>query len=73
MADEHFRARGLFEEVVVDGKSLKVPALVPKLSVTPGRTDWAGPEVGAFNDEIYGDLLSLSTQDMARLKAKGVI
>lgn len=73
MADEHFRARGLFEEVVVDGKSLKVPALVPKLSVTPGRTDWAGPKVGAFNDEIYGDLLGLSTQDMARLKEKGVI
>jgi len=73
MADEHFRARGLFEEVVVDGKPLKVPAIMPKLSVTPGRTDWAGPEVGAFNDEIYSEMLGLSTQDMARLKEKGVI
>ncbi|MEE8496401.1 MAG: CaiB/BaiF CoA-transferase family protein [Xanthomonadales bacterium] len=73
MADEHFRVRGLFEEVEVHGKSLKVPAMVPKLSVTPGRTDWAGPEVGAFNHEIYGDLLGLSAQDMARLKKKGVI
>jgi len=73
MADEHFRIRGLFEEVDVHGKPLKVPAMVPKLSVTPGRTDWAGPEVGEFNDEIYGGLLGLSAQDMARLKEKGVI
>ena len=73
MADKHFRARGLFEEADVGGKPLKVPAMMPKLSVTPGRTDWAGSDVGAFNDEIYGDLLGLSTQDMARLKEKGVI
>ena len=52
MADEHYQARGLFEEVDVSGNTLKIPALVPKLSETPGRTDWAGPEVGAFNDEI---------------------
>ena len=73
MADKHFLARGLFEEADVGGKPLKVPAMMPKLSVTPGRTDWAGPDVGAFNDEIYGDLLGLSTQDMARLKETGVI
>jgi len=73
MADKHFQDRGLFEEVDVHGKPLKVPALVPKLSATPGRTDWAGPEVGEFNDEIYGDLLGLSADDMTRLKEKGVI
>jgi len=73
MADEHYQARGLFEEVNVNGKILKVPALMPKLSATPGRTDWAGPEVGEFNDEIYRDLLGLSAQEMARLKNKGVI
>jgi crotonobetainyl-CoA:carnitine CoA-transferase CaiB-like acyl-CoA transferase len=73
VADEHFRMRGLFEEVDVHGRPLKVPAMVPKLSETPGRTDWAGPEVGEFNDEVYLDLLGLSAQDMDRLKAKGVI
>ena len=57
MVNPHFIARGLFEEVDVNGKALKIPAMVPKLSETPGRTDWAGPEVGAFNDEIYGELL----------------
>jgi len=73
MADEHYQARGLFEEVDVKGRKLKIPAMVPKLSATPGRTDWAGPEVGAFNDEIYGDLLGLSTQKIASLTEKGVL
>ena len=73
MADEHYQARGLFEEVDVKGRKLKIPAMVPKLSATPGRTDWAGPEVGAFNDEIYGDLLGLSAQEIASLTEKGVL
>jgi crotonobetainyl-CoA:carnitine CoA-transferase CaiB-like acyl-CoA transferase len=73
MVDEHFIARGLFESVDVNGKQLKVPAMVPKLSETPGRTDWAGPEVGAFNEEIYSELLGLSTVEIADLKAQGVL
>jgi crotonobetainyl-CoA:carnitine CoA-transferase CaiB-like acyl-CoA transferase len=73
MADEHYQARGLFEEVDVNGRKLKIPALVPKLSDTPGRTDWPGPEVGAFNDEIYQDLLGLSAEEMARLSEQKVI
>ena len=73
MVNEHFIARGLFEEVDVNGKRLKIPAMLPKLSDTPGRTDWAGPEVGAFNQEIYGELLGLSSAEIADLKARGVV
>jgi crotonobetainyl-CoA:carnitine CoA-transferase CaiB-like acyl-CoA transferase len=73
MVNEHFIARNLFEEVDVNGKSLKIPALVPRLSDTPGRTDWAGPEVGAFNDEIYQELLGLSAEEMVELNEQGVI
>lgn len=73
MVNEHFIARGLFEEVDVKGKPLKIPAMVPKLSETPGRTDWPGPEVGAFNDEIYGELLGLSAEQIAKLKSSGVL
>jgi crotonobetainyl-CoA:carnitine CoA-transferase CaiB-like acyl-CoA transferase len=65
MADPHFIARGLFEEVDVEGRPLKIPALVPRLSDTPGRTDWPGPEIGAFNEEVYGDLLGLSARATA--------
>ena len=53
MVNEHFIARGLFEEVDVNGKSLKIPAMVPKMSETPGRTDWPGPEVGADGWSMY--------------------
>jgi crotonobetainyl-CoA:carnitine CoA-transferase CaiB-like acyl-CoA transferase len=73
MVNEHFIARGLFEEVDVNGRSLKIPAMIPKLSDTPGRTDWAGPEVGAFNEEVYGDLLGLSAEEIAALKSRGVL
>ncbi len=73
MVNEHFKARGLFEEVDVNGKKLKIPAMVPKLSETPGRTDWAGPEVGAFNQEVYGDLLGLSADEIAELEKQGVL
>jgi len=73
LADEHFKARGLFEEVEVDGKPLKIPAMVPKFSETPGRTDWPGPEVGSFNQEILGDLLGISAADQEKLKDEGII
>lgn len=72
-ADEHFKARGLFEEVQVNGAPLKIPALVPKLSATPGRTDWAGPAVGVFNREVYQGLLGLTDEQLSRLQTDGVI
>ena len=73
MVNEHFIARGLFEQVDVNGKPLRIPAMVPKLSATPGRTDWAGPEVGAFNNEIYGDLLGLAEEEITELQSRGVL
>lgn len=73
LVDPHFVARGLFEEVGYDGRKLKIPAMVPKLSETPGRTDWAGPEVGAFNREVYGELLGLSEAEIEALAERGVI
>jgi crotonobetainyl-CoA:carnitine CoA-transferase CaiB-like acyl-CoA transferase len=73
MTDPHFMARGLFEEVDVNGEPLKIPALVPRMSGTPGRTDWPGPEVGAFNEEVYGDLLGLSAGEIERLAEEGIL
>ena len=71
--DAHFHARELFEKVDVNGKPLIIPAIVPKLSESPGKTIWAGPEVGSHNDEIFGQLLGMSPDEMAALKEKGVI
>lgn len=73
LADPHFNARGLFEEVQVNGQPLKIPAMMPFLSDTPGRTDWPGPTVGAHNDEILGSLLGYGADDLAALSRDGVI
>ena len=45
---------------------------MPKLSETPGRTDWPGAQIGQHNAEILGDLLGLSEDDLSSLSANGV-
>ena len=44
------------KKVLNDGKDFKMPGIVPKLSDTPGSADWVGPELGAHNHEVLGDL-----------------
>jgi crotonobetainyl-CoA:carnitine CoA-transferase CaiB-like acyl-CoA transferase len=73
MQDPHFRARGLFQEVEIDGKPLKIPAIPPFLSATPGGTTWPGPAVGAHNREILGGILGLSDTALEALQREGVI
>ncbi len=71
--DPHFRARGLFQEVSIDGQPLNIPAIIPLLERTPGKTDWPGPRLGAHNDTVYGELLGLDADALAALKTAGVI
>lgn len=72
-ADPHFNARGLFEQVEINGKPLKIPAILPKLDRTPGRTDWPGPAVGSHTDSVLRDLLNLQDVDLQSLRDTGVI
>jgi crotonobetainyl-CoA:carnitine CoA-transferase CaiB-like acyl-CoA transferase len=71
--DPQFRARGLFEEVEVGGRPLKLPAFGPKLSATPGRTEWPGGALGAHTDEVLGGFLGLDEADLSRLRSDGVV
>ncbi|MFV0278838.1 MAG: CaiB/BaiF CoA transferase family protein [Parahaliea sp.] len=71
--DPHFNARGMFEQVEIDGRPLQIPAILPKLEDTPGRTDWPGLEVGSHNTEVLQDILGLSADEVARLRADGVV
>jgi len=71
--DPHFRARGLFERFEVNGKPLDIPAVLPRLTATPGRTDWTGPAVGSHNAEVFGGLLNLSADQQSQLQRDGVI
>ena len=71
--DPQFNARGLFESVEYDGKSLKIPALAPKLTETPGRTDWAGPQIGAHTDEVLESMLGMDKSEIEALRADGIL
>lgn len=71
--DEHFHARSLFETVEINGEPLKIPAILPKLGRTPGKTRWPGPDLGSHNQAILGELLGLSDDELSRLSKDGVI
>jgi len=72
-ADPHFNERGLFEQVEIDGKPLKIPAILPRLSATPGRTEWPGDAVGSHTLEVLETVLNLSKNQISELKQSGVI
>ena len=71
--DPHYQARQMFEAVEVDGRSLKLPAIVPKLSETPGATQFPGPALGAHTADVLRDLLGYSDADLDALAQDGVI
>ena len=72
MNDPQYQARGMFEEVEVPGGRLKIPALLPKLTRTPGHTRWAGPEVGVDRDEVLREI-GYSEDEINQLAANGDI
>ncbi len=73
MTDPHYQARGMFESVEIDGEPLKIPAILPRLDSTPGRTDWPGLAVGSHNDEVLRGILELDDGQIEQLRAAGVI
>lgn len=73
MEDPQYIARGMFESVEIDGEPLKIPAILPKLDSTPGRTDWPGGEIGSHNDEILRGILQLDDAQLEQLRRDGVV
>ncbi len=71
--DPHYQARGMFEQVEIDGKPLKIPAILPKLDSTPGKTDWSGPKLGSHNDEVLRGILGLSDDELETLKLAAIV
>ena len=72
MEDSHFQARGLFEQVEINGEPLKIPAMMPKLDNTPGSTQWPGPKIASHTDEILAGL-GLDSAEIKRLKTTGIV
>jgi crotonobetainyl-CoA:carnitine CoA-transferase CaiB-like acyl-CoA transferase len=73
LADPHFNERGLFEQVEINGKPLKIPAILPRLTSTPGRTRWPGADIGSHNEEILREQLGLSEDEYQALHREGII
>jgi crotonobetainyl-CoA:carnitine CoA-transferase CaiB-like acyl-CoA transferase len=74
MMDPHFHARGLFQEADLgDGDKVRLPAIMPQLTETPGGMEWPGPKLGEHNREVYGGLLGYSDEEIATLAAAGII
>lgn len=72
--DEHYAARN--NVVSIDHPefgTLKVPGVTPVLSATPGEIKWPGAPVGAYNNEVFGDLLGMKGDEIAELKDEGII
>ncbi|MFA9218086.1 MAG: CaiB/BaiF CoA transferase family protein [Sphingomonadaceae bacterium] len=73
MVDPQFLARQMFEQhQFADGTPIKLPAISPKLSATPGRTNWIGPALGQHNDEVL-QALGYSAAEIVALKQDGVL
>lgn len=72
-SDPHFQARGMFENVEINGKPLTIPAILPKLAATPGRTDWPGGEIGSHTKNILQSVLHFSDEEIEKLKREGVV
>jgi crotonobetainyl-CoA:carnitine CoA-transferase CaiB-like acyl-CoA transferase len=70
--DKHFQYRELFETVEINGESLTIPAIMPKLDATPGNTAWPGPEIGSHTDEILSSI-GIDTATIEQLKTSGVV
>ena len=72
--DPHYQARGLFEHVAVPNQDqpLAIPAILPKLTGTPGSTEWPGGEVGSHTDELLHGL-GLDAELIAYLKENGIV
>jgi len=71
--DVHYQARGMLEQHrLEDGTPIKLPGIVPKLSISPGQTRWLGPKLGAHTEEVLSGI-GYSTEDVAALRAQRVI
>ncbi len=72
--DAQYNARGIFETVeIAENDRVKIPAVLPFLSETPGGTDWIGSKLGEHNEEIYRGFLEMSQGEYEDLIAESVI
>ena len=67
----------LHRQTIVTAESrigpLAVPGTLPGLSDTPGEIRWLGPALGADTDDVLSALLHRTAEEIAALRADGVV
>lgn len=73
VTDPQFLAREMIRSATLpDGREFKMPGIVPKLSATPGDTDWLGPELGEHTDKVLAEL-GYTPEAVAALRHAGAV
>jgi len=57
----------------VEGEEVTIPAMLPVLSGTPGRTTWAGPALGQHTKEVLTEVLGMDDAEFNALREAKVI
>ena len=72
--DPHFVAREAIVSVPhpVFGQ-VRMQNAFPKLSATPGKVRWPGPDLGAHTEEVLQTVAGLSAEAISGLRTRGVI
>src|SRR5699024_4768089 len=72
--DAQYNARGMIQEFKLnDEEDIKIPGIIPKMSKTPGSTNWLGPELGEHTQNILANYLGMDEKNIQALKEKRII
>ena len=70
---ENFTAMINFDPQNPTAGKIKLVGIPVEYSETPGSIRLPPPLLGQHNDEVYGEILGLSTDDITQLKSAGTI
>ena len=71
--DPQFLAREMLEMArLPDGKSVRIPGIVPRLTETPGQTEWIGPALGEHTAAVLSDL-GYKPEQIKQLRESGAV
>lgn len=74
-SDAHYHHRNMFETVEMEenGKTITLPAIVPKLEQTPGYTEFPGRPIGYDTHSVLKNILGMNDEKIAELTQNGVV
>ena len=74
LSDPHFRERGLYREIEHPALGIEpIFNLMWKLSRNPGAIRSHAPLLGEHNQQVFGDILGLSPDEINRLEDAKVL